>query len=179
MGDKDKLTDFIKIIDILKDKNLKFIIFVDDLVFQEGESSYTALKTILEGGIESTCNNIIIYATTNRRHLVKETFDERENDVHTSDTIEEKLSLADRFGITVSFYSPDQKEYLAIVKSLVKAKNIDVDDEYLRLEALKWIRYNNARSPRTAQQFVNNLEGRVKKQSYNIIFMSNNNFEGS
>jgi len=162
--DKDKLTDFTKIIEVLKDKNLKFIIFVDDLVFQDGEASYSALKTILEGGIESNSNNIIIYATTNRKHLVKETFDERENDVHKSDTIEEKLSLSDRFGITVSFYSPDQKEYLYIVESLVKARNIEVDSEYLRAEALKWVRYYNARSPRTANQFVNYLEGKLKTQ---------------
>lgn len=162
--DKDKLTDFTKIIEVLKDKNLKFIIFVDDLVFQDGEASYSALKTILEGGIESNSNNIIIYATTNRKHLVKETFDERENDVHKSDTIEEKLSLSDRFGITVSFYSPDQKEYLSIVESLVKARDIEVDSEYLRAEALKWVRYYNARSPRTAKQFVNYLEGKLKTQ---------------
>lgn len=157
--DKDKLTDFTKIIEVLKDKNLKFIIFVDDLVFQDGESSYSALKTILEGGIESNANNIIIYATTNRKHLVKETFEERNNDIHASDTIEEKLSLSDRFGITVSFYSPDQKEYLAIVERLVKERNIDVDPEYLRAEALKWVRFYNGRSPRTAKQFVNYLEG--------------------
>ncbi len=160
--DKDRLTDFTKIIEVLKDKNLKFIIFVDDLVFQDGEASYSALKTILEGGIESNTNNIIIYATTNRKHLVKETFEERNNDIHASDTVEEKLSLSDRFGITVSFYSPDQKEYLAIVESLVKERNIEVDPEYLRAEALKWVRFYNGRSPRTAKQFVNYLEGNMK-----------------
>ena len=159
--DKDRLTDFTKIIEVLKDKNLKFIIFVDDLVFQDGEASYSALKTILEGGIESNTNNIIIYATTNRKHLVKETFEERNNDIHASDTVEEKLSLSDRFGITVSFYSPDQKEYLAIVESLVKERNIEVDPEYLRAEALKWVRFYNGRSPRTAKQFVNYLEGNI------------------
>ena len=160
--DKDRLTDFTKIIEVLKDKNLKFIIFVDDLVFQDGEASYSALKTILEGGIESNTNNIIIYATTNRKHLVKETFEERNNDIHASDTVEEKLSLSDRFGITVSFYSPVQKEYLAIVESLVKERNIEVDPEYLRAEALKWVRFYNGRSPRTAKQFVNYLEGNMK-----------------
>lgn len=161
--DKNKLIDFTKIIEVLKDKNLKFIIFVDDLVFQDGEASYSALKTILEGGIESNTNNIIIYATTNRKHLVKETFEERNNDIHASDTVEEKLSLSDRFGITVSFYSPDQKEYLAIVESLVKERNIEVDPEYLRAEALKWVRFYNGRSPRTAKQFVNYLEGNIKE----------------
>lgn len=162
--DKDKLVDFTKIIRILKNKNLKFIIFVDDLIFEEGESSYSALKTILEGGIENKSNNILIYATTNRRHLVKETFSERAgDDVHANDTIEEKLSLADRFGITVSFYSPDQKEYLKIIDGIVESRKLEVDREYLHAEALKWVRWHNARSPRTAKQFINWLEGNLKK----------------
>jgi predicted AAA+ superfamily ATPase len=162
--DKDKLVDFTKIIRILKNKNLKFIIFVDDLVFEEGEASYSALKTILEGGIENRSNNILIYATTNRRHLVKETFSERAgDDVHARDSIEEKLSLADRFGITVSFYSPDQKEYLKIIDGIVESRGIEVDKEYLHAEALKWVRWHNARSPRTANQFINWLEGDLKK----------------
>lgn len=162
--DKDKLVDFTKIIRILKNKNLKFIIFVDDLVFEEGEASYSALKTILEGGIENRSNNILIYATTNRRHLVKETFSERAgDDVHASDSIEEKLSLADRFGITVSFYSPDQKEYLKIIDGIVESRGLEVNREYLHAEALKWVRWHNARSPRTAKQFINWLEGDLKK----------------
>jgi predicted AAA+ superfamily ATPase len=162
--DKDKLVDFTKIIKILSNKNLKFIIFVDDLVFEEGESSYSALKTILEGGIENRSNNILIYATTNRKHLVKETFSERAGDeVHAHDSIEEKLSLADRFGMTVSFYSPDQKEYLKVVDSIAEARGIEVDKEYLHAEALKWVRWYNARSPRTAVQFINWLEGNLNK----------------
>jgi len=162
--DKDKLIDFTKIIRILKNKNLKFIIFVDDLVFEEGEASYSALKTILEGGVESNSNNMLIYATTNRRHLVKETFSERAgDDVHASDAIEEKLSLSDRFGITVSFYSPDQKEYLKIIDGIVEARRLEVNKDYLHAEALKWVRWHNARSPRTAKQFINWLEGNLKK----------------
>lgn len=162
--DKDKLVDFTKIIRLLKNKNLKFIIFVDDLVFEEGEASYSALKTILEGGVENRSSNILIYATTNRKHLVKETFSERAgDDVHASDSIEEKLSLSDRFGITVSFYSPDQKEYLKIIDGIVEARGLEVDTEYLHAEALKWVRWHNARSPRTAKQFINWLEGDLKK----------------
>ncbi len=162
--DKNKLVDFTKIIRLIKDKNLKFIIFVDDLVFEEGEASYSALKTILEGGIENRSSNILIYATTNRKHLVKETFSERANDdVHANDAIEEKLSLADRFGITVSFYSPDQKEYLKIIDGIVESRGLEVEKEYLHAEALKWVRWNNARSPRTAKQFINWLEGTLKK----------------
>ncbi|MGN0144797.1 MAG: ATP-binding protein [Clostridium sp.] len=161
--DKDKLVDFTKIIRILRNKNLKFIVFVDDLVFEEGEASYSALKTILEGGVESSSNNIIIYATTNRKHLIKETFSDRDNEIHAMDSVEEKLSLSDRFGITVSFYSPDQKEYLAIIDGLAKERNIDVDKEYLHAESLKWSRFQNARSPRTAKQFMNWFEGTLKK----------------
>jgi len=162
--DKDKLVDFTKIIRMLKNKNLKFIIFVDDLVFEEGEASYSALKTILEGGIENNSSNILIYATTNRKHLVKETFSERaSDDVHANDAIEEKLSLSDRFGITVSFYSPDQKEYLKIIDGIVESRGLEVDINYLHAEALKWVRWHNARSPRTAKQFINWLEGNLKK----------------
>jgi len=161
---KDKLVDFIKIIKVLKNKNLKFIIFVDDLVFEEGEeTSYSALKTILEGGVENRSSNILIYATTNRQHLVKESFSERGDDVHELDSIEEKLSLSDRFGITVSFYSPDQKEYLNIVDNIIQSRGIEVDKDYLHAEAIKWVRWYNARSPRTAMQFVNWLQGELKK----------------
>lgn len=161
--DKDRLVDFTKIIRMLRNKNLKFIVFVDDLVFEEGEASYSALKTILEGGVENYSNNILIYATTNRRHLIKETFSERENEIHAMDSIEEKLSLSDRFGITVSFYTPDQKDYLKIVDGLAEARNIDVDKEYLHAEALKWAVMQNVRSPRTAKQFINFLEGKLKE----------------
>lgn len=161
--DKNKLVDFTKIIRILKTKNLKFIIFVDDLVFEEGETSYSALKTILEGGVENRSNNILIYATTNRKHLIKETFSERGDEIHAMDSVEEKLSLSDRFGITVSFYSPDQKEYLKIIDGIAETRSMDIEKEYLHAEALKWARYQNARSPRTAKQFMNWIEGTLKK----------------
>ena len=131
-------------------------------VFEDGDESYSALKTILEGGVENRSNNILIYATTNRKHLVKETFSERGDEIHQMDSVEEKLSLSDRFGITVSFYSPDQKEYLKIVDGLASARNIDVDTEYLHSEALKWVRWYNARSPRTAKQFINWFEASLK-----------------
>ena len=161
--DKEKLVDFTKIIRILKNKNLKFIIFVDDLVFENGDASYSALKTILEGGVENRSNNILIYATTNRKHLIKETFSERGDEIHSMDSVEEKLSLSDRFGITVSFYSPDQKEYLAIIDGLAESRKLDVDMEYLHKEALKWTRQQASRSPRTAKQFMNWFEGKLKE----------------
>ena len=158
--DKEQLSDFTRIIRLLRDKKQKFIIFVDDLVFAENEASYSALKTILEGRIENRPSNILIYATTNRRHLVKEKFSDRD-EVNGKDTQEEQLSLADRFGITISFFAPNQKEFLEIVDGIIKNRNLNVDIEYAHREALKWEKWNNGRSPRSARQFVDWLEGEL------------------
>lgn len=159
--DKDQLSDFTRIIRLLRHKKQKFIIFVDDLVFQENEASYSALKTILEGRIENRPDNILIYATTNRRHLVQEKFSDRGDDVHSKDTKEEQLSLADRFGITISFFAPDQNEFLEIVDGIVASRGLDIDKEYLHAEALKWEKWHNGRSPRSAKQFIDWLEGNL------------------
>ena len=160
--DKDQLGDFTRIIRLLKHKKQKFVIFVDDLVFQENEASYSALKTILEGKVENRPDNILIYATTNRRHLVQEKFSDRD-EVHSKDTQEEQLSLADRFGITISFFTPNQNEFLNIVDGIVEFKGLDVDTEYLHREALKWEKWHNGRSPRSARQFIAWLEGELHK----------------
>ena len=161
--DKEQLSDFTRIIRLLKHKKQKFIIFVDDLVFQENEASYSALKTILEGRVENRPDNILIYATTNRRHLVQEKFSDQD-EINSRDTREEKLSLADRFGITISFFAPNQKEYLAIVDGIVEEKGMKVDTEYLHSEALKWEKWHNGRSPRSARQFIAWLEGELKNK---------------
>lgn len=158
--DKEQLSDFTRIIRLLKNKKQKFIIFVDDLVFSENEASYSALKTILEGRIENRPSNILIYATTNRRHLIKEKFSDRD-EVNGKDTQEEQLSLADRFGITISFFAPNQKEFLEIVDGIVENRKLKVDADYLHREALKWEKWNNGRSPRSARQFVDWLEGEL------------------
>lgn len=165
---KEYLTDFPEIIRILKDRPQKFIIFIDDLTFEDGETGYTALKAVLEGSVEAKPKNVLIYATSNRRHLVKEYFHERRGltssdaneEVHASDTIEEKLSLADRFGITVVFSSPTQDEYLEIIEGLVKNRGISIDLEELKRQAIEWERQHNGRSARTARQFVDFLEGK-------------------
>ena len=162
--DKDQLKDFTRIIRLLKDKNQKFIIFVDDLVFDENEDSYSALKTILEGRIENRPSNILIYATTNRRHLVQEKFSDRD-EVNSKDTMEEKLSLADRFGITISFFTPDQKEFLKIVDGIVENRGIEIEKDTLHREALKWEKWHNGRSPRSATQFIDWLEGELSLNS--------------
>ena len=158
--DKDQLSDFTRIIRLLRHKKQRFIIFVDDLVFAENEASYSALKTILEGRIENRPDNILIYATTNRRHLVQEKFSDRD-EVHSKDTQEEQLSLADRFGITISFFTPDQKEFLKIIDGLAVSRKLKVEEEYLHREALKWEKWHNGRSPRSARQFIDWLEGEL------------------
>ncbi|NLK95358.1 MAG: ATP-binding protein [Clostridiales bacterium] len=162
--DKEQLNDFTRIIRLLKHKKQKFIIFVDDLVFADNEASYSALKTILEGRIENRPDNILIYATTNRRHLVQEKFSDRDDEVHSKDNQEEKLSLADRFGITISFFAPDQKEFLKIVDGIVESRGLDIDTDYLHEEALKWEKWHNGRSPRSAKQFIDWLEGEIRNK---------------
>jgi predicted AAA+ superfamily ATPase len=155
------LCDIPDILRIVKNRKQKFILFIDDLAFEDSENTYTALKAVLEGGLESRPKNVIIYATSNRRHLVKEKFSERNDEVHGSDTIQEKLSLADRFGISVTFSSPDKNRYLKIVENIALRRNLDFDLETLHSEALKWeIRYNG-RSARTATQFVDWFETKL------------------
>lgn len=164
---KSRLTDFPEIVRRLAGKNHKFIIFVDDLAFEDNEENYTALKAVLEGGLETRPANILIYATSNRRHLIKEKFSDRaglqsgnrDDEIRASDGIQEKLSLSDRFGITVVFSTPDKDRYLDIIDELAVRRGIHIDRETLHKEAMKWELWYNGRSPRTAQQFINWLEG--------------------
>ncbi len=161
------LNEYHDILRLLKDRKEKFILFVDDLSFEENETSYKGLKALLEGAIEATPANVILVATSNRRHLIRESFDDRaggvqkEGEIHGADTIEEKLSLSDRFGLVVSFYSPDQPTYLKMVENWAKVEGIKIPAEELRLKALQWARFNNGRSGRTARQFINDLKGKV------------------
>lgn len=162
------LTDFPEILRLVKGRPQKFIFFIDDLAFEDNEESYTAMKAILEGGIETRPDNVVIYATTNRRHLIKEKFTDRsgltgtaQEEIHALDTIQEKLSLADRFGITVTFSAPDKFQYLSIVEAISEERGLNIEKERLHREALQWeIRYNG-RSPRTAHQFIDWLEGEL------------------
>ncbi|HZK84555.1 MAG TPA: ATP-binding protein [Desulfosporosinus sp.] len=164
---KAYLSDFPLILRHLKNRPQKFIIFVDDLVFGDNEENYTSLKAVLEGGLECKTPNIVIYATSNRRHLIKEYFAERaglqsgnhEEEVHAGDSMQEKLSLADRFGINVVFSSPDQKQYLKIVDGIAARRHLTIDIERLHREALQWELSYNGRSARTARQFVDWIEG--------------------
>ena len=144
----------------IKNRNYKFIIYMDDLSFEEFEIEYKYLKAVIEGGVETRPDNILIYATSNRRHLIKESWRDRNdvdtaNDKHHSDTVEEKLSLVNRFGVTISFSKPSQKEFFEIVIELARREGITMSDEWLRAEANKWEISHGGLSGRTARQFVN------------------------
>jgi predicted AAA+ superfamily ATPase len=160
---KNNLTDFNVLTKLISQSTLKFIIFIDDLNFSDDNENYSALKAALEGGMAVRPKNAVIYATSNRRHLVKEHFSERE-DVNAADNIQEKLSLADRFGITVTYSSPDQKQYLKIVNELVADSKINMPKEQLERGAIQWALTYNGRSPRAARQYINWLEADKMRQ---------------
>lgn len=137
-----------------------FILFVDDLSFEDAETEYKELKALLEGSVQAPSQNVKVYATSNRRHLIRESFADRagmERDVRARDTLEEKLSLADRFGITVIFAAPDEQAYLEIVHGLAAQRGIDLPLDILTRKALQWAQWQNGRSARTARQFVDSL----------------------
>jgi len=165
---KALLSDFPAIIRRLRGSSRKFIIFVDDLTFEDSSDNYTALKAVLEGGLEMRPSNVLIYATSNRRHLIKEKFSDRfepslnkDDEIHKNDGVQEKLSLADRFGITVLFTAPDQEKYLSIVHSLAVRRSIQVMEKDLNREALQWAARHNGLSPRSARQFIDWLQGHL------------------
>ena len=135
---------------------------MDDLSFEEFEIEYKYLKAVIEGGLEKKPDNILIYATSNRRHLVRETFRdkaERDEELHTNDTVQEKLSLVARFGVTIYFGSPDKKQFQNIVKVLAERYGVTMPEEELLLEANKWELAHGGLSGRTAQQFIDYLLG--------------------
>lgn len=161
---KHQFKDLSNVIAQIKNRNYKFIIYMDDLSFEEFEVEYKFLKAVIEGGVETKPENILIYATSNRRHLIKENWKDR-NDVefqdgmHRSDTMEEKLSLVHRFGVTISYSKPTPKEYYEIAIGLARRAGITMSDEEIKAEANKWELSHGGISGRTAQQFVNYLLG--------------------
>ncbi len=155
---KADFSAFNEIVPRLRKRGLCFIIFLDDLSFEEFEIEYKYMKALIEGGIEVKPQNVIIYATSNRRHLIRETWDERQGqDVNINDTRQEKLSLADRFGLSLTFTSPMQNGYLEIVKSLAKEYEIKLDENTLREKAIQWELSHGGRSGRVAKQFILSL----------------------
>ena len=157
---KHQFKDLSNVIASIKNRNYKFIIYMDDLSFEEFEIEYKFLKAVIEGGVETKPDNILIYATSNRRHLIKETWNDRNdmettNGLHRSDTIEEKMSLVNRFGCQICYSKPSNKEYYDIVIGLARKSGLDMTDEELMAEANKWELSHGGISGRTAQQFIN------------------------
>lgn len=161
---KHQFQDLSNVIAAIKNRNYKFIIYMDDLSFEDFEVEYKFLKAVIEGGVETRPDNILIYATSNRRHLIKESWKDRsdmefENDLHRSDTMEEKLSLVSRFGVTISYGKPSPKEFYHIVITLARRAGVSMTDEELKAEANKWELAHGGISGRTAQQFIYYLQG--------------------
>jgi predicted AAA+ superfamily ATPase len=159
---KAELKDLPAIVDSLRSLPQKFIIFVDDLSFEEDDDAYKALKVVLEGNITARPPNMVVYATSNRRHLIREFFSDRPrpsdaDEIHTWDTVQEKLSFSDRFGITLTFEPANQETYLAIVHHLAQLAQIELDLQDLEARALQWATRHNGRSGRSARQFVDFL----------------------
>ena len=162
---KHQFKDLSNVIAAVKNRNYKFIIYMDDLSFEEFEIEYKFLKAVIEGGVETKPDNILIYATSNRRHLIRETWSDR-NDVqqdegmHRSDTMQEKLSLVNRFGVTINYSKPSPKEYFDIVIHLAAKSGIKMSEDELKAEANKWELSHGGISGRTAQQFIYYLQGK-------------------
>jgi uncharacterized protein len=160
---KEDLRELPRLLETLRGRGPRFILFIDDLSFEEHEVEYKSLKALLEGSVEEPPENVRLYATSNRRNLIRERFSDREegDDVHARDTMQEKLSLAARFGLSITFHSPDQNRYLEIVSGLVRDRGIEILDEELEGRALLWDRWHAGRSGRTARQFVDELEAEL------------------
>ena len=159
-----------RIIAAIKNRNYRFIIYMDDLSFEEFEVEYKYLKAVIEGGLEVKPDNVLIYATSNRRHIIRESWNDRpdaiEEDMHQTDTVQEKLSLAERFGLNIGFFRPDQRDYFAIVKELAhRHPEIELSDEELIAGARRWEMNHSGRSGRAAQQYINSLLGGCVKNN--------------
>jgi len=151
------------IVSLLRGVPYHFIIFCDDLSFEAGESDFRALKTLLEGDLEERPDNVLIYATSNRRHLMPEKVRDTRGDdeIHPEEAISDSLALSDRFGLSIGFYSLDQDEYLAVVKNYAALRGLKIEQDELCRRALKWALFSARRSGRSARQFIDDLEGRL------------------
>lgn len=166
---RQDLTDLPDIVELLWDRPERFVLFCDDLSFLEDESVYLELKALLEGSLSARPDNVLVYATSNRRHLMPEKlsdntlrFSPDDDEIHPQETVEEKVSLSDRFGLSIGFYRITQDTYFRIVRHLVDQRGLDMDAGLLRRESLRWLQRASGRSGRVARQFVDDLEGRLK-----------------
>ena len=168
---KHDLEDLPSIIDLVWERPERFILFCDDLSFDEGESVYRELKALLEGSLAARPENVLIYATSNRRHLMPERFRDNtprfssNDEIHPQETVEERVSLSDRFGLSVGFYRINQEMYFRIVEHWAVKRRLDIDAETLRRKALQWLQNSSGRSGRIARQFVDDLAGRLGLQN--------------
>ncbi len=166
---RQDLVDLPEIVELLWDRPERFVLFCDDLSFLEDESDYLELKALLEGSLSARPDNVLVYATSNRRHLMPEKladntlrFSPDDDEIHPQETVEEKVSLSDRFGLSIGFYRITQDTYFRIVRHLAGQRGLDMDPGVLRRESLRWLQRASGRSGRVARQFVDDLEGRVK-----------------
>ena len=156
--------DFPTLVDEIAALPMKFIVFIDDLSFSQQDDTYAALKAVLEGGLAARPENTLIYATSNRRHLLRETFSDREGDeVHRGDTIQESLSLADRFGLSINFSLPDKAHFLEIIRELAFLHGLEGYLPELETGAERWALERGGRSPRCAQQYISAAEAKIKQ----------------
>ena len=163
---KSELKDLPTVQEQLRDVPQKFVIFVDDLSFEEDDDAFKALKVVLEGSVTARPQNVVVYATSNRRHLIREFFDDRprprdSEEVHAWDTVQEKLSFSDRFGLTLTFEPANQDMYLKIIHHLAEQSRISLSHNELEYRALQWATRHNGRSGRTARQFIDFLRGEL------------------
>ncbi len=168
---KHQFQDLSNVIAAVKNRNYKFIIYMDDLSFEDFEIEYKFLKAVIEGGVETKPDNVLIYATSNRRHLIKESFSDRndmeyDNGLHRSDTMQEKLSLVGRFGVTINYSRPNQEEYFNIVIELARRAGLTQSDDDLKDGANKWELSHGGISGRTAQQYIYYLQGQEGGNSH-------------
>ena len=167
--DKSDLVNLPALLSLLKDRPEKFIVFCDDLSFETGDETYKALKTVLDGGLSQRCSNVLVYATSNRRHLMPEYMDENggttgiRGEIHQKEAVEEKISLSDRFGLWLSFYPFDQNDYLQAVENWLDDFDVNFD-ETARKAALQWAQMRGSRSGRSAWQFACDWAGRLPEQ---------------
>ncbi|MGK7942005.1 MAG: ATP-binding protein [Crocosphaera sp.] len=164
---KSQLSYLPRIVDQLRDVNQKFIIFVDDLSFEEDNDAFKSLKVVLEGSVTAKAKNVVVYATSNRRHLIREYFEDRPrpkdaDEIHHWDTVQEKLSFSDRFGLTLTFEPANQDTYLNIVHHLASQIDLKIDKNELEFRAKQWATQHNGRSGRTARQFIDFLKGELE-----------------
>ena len=163
---KHQFQDLNEVVAQIKNRNYKFIIYMGDLSFEEFEIEYKYLKAVIEGGLEKKPDNVLIYATSNRRHLIRENFrdrEERDEDLHINDTVQEKLSLSSRFGVTIYFGSPDMKQFQEIVRRLAEKEGIEIPEQELLAKANQWELSHGGLSGRTAQQFIDHIAAQYRK----------------